>query len=334
MTRYLPYLLPIGVTLVCVSFTYLGVFWAVFLVFPFLSFFTKFLGKFSTQEILDEYIFFHKTPGMEVLRGFSGLFFLGFNLWMAFFLVHHQLEWFNLLFFIYGAVLINSNFAVSLAHELMHSHVFINRLFSTLILLINGFFYLEMDHLFIHHRHVGTLSDPASALKGEPLYTYLLRSVSGRIKILFFGDESLPTPKRRRIRRNTVTRLVACLFFLWGAFSLNLQYFFGVLAQFVFVTLLYEVVTYVQHYGLRRVQEEVKINHAWNCYYRMSAYMHYFMPVHSIHHLKVEPDISRLETAGPSFPMSFQQAVLTAFFSNIWIRKMDKPLEATLNSFK
>lgn len=324
MTRYIPYTLPVWVTLTFVAACHAEQYWAGVVLLPVVTAFNAVLGKFSLQELLKEYRFFHHSPGMEVFRGLSALFFTGFNAWAAWFLADHVLLWWQILLFIYGVIMLNSNFAISLAHDLMHSDHALNRFFAGVLLLVNGFFYLETDHIYIHHKHVGTQEDPASAKRNEPLYAYLPRSVSGRLKLLF-GNE---------LRYRNGIRLLICGLLLLVAYTISLPYFVCLLAQFIFVTLLYEVITYIQHYGLRRTGPEVRIHHAWNCYYRLSAYMHYMMPVHSIHHLKQEPDLDSVSDAGPAYPMPFSRMVILALFPKAWIPAMEEPLENVRKSYE
>ncbi|MFM8950167.1 MAG: alkane 1-monooxygenase, partial [Bacteroidota bacterium] len=41
--------------------------------------------------------------------------------------------------------------------------------------------YFYVDHLKIHHKHVGTDEDPATARKGETVYGFFKRSIIGQI---------------------------------------------------------------------------------------------------------------------------------------------------------
>ncbi len=270
---------------------------------------------------------------MEIFKVFSGIFFVLFNIWVAVFLIHHQLTAVQLIFFIYTIVIINSNFAIALAHDLMHAPHAVNRFLGSVLLLNNGFFYLETDHIYIHHRYVGTDNDPASANAGQALYPYLYQSISRRAKMLFGLKKIFNPGQKNSIMQSNIIRLSICIVWLIVASLLSLQYVICLLEQFILVTLLYEVITYIQHYGLRRVvhssniPEEVNLAHSWNCYYRLSAYMHYMMPVHSIHHLKQEPDLRHLTHAGPEFPRPFAQMAILAFFPRAWKKIMHLPLQ-------
>ena len=333
MYRYLPYSIPVITTLLYVAACYENLYWTGLLFFPLLSLLHSVLGKFQQQEIIDEYLFFHHNKGMEIFKAFSGIFFVFFNIWVAVFLLHHQLTAVQLIFFIYTLIIINSNFAIALAHDLMHAPHAVNRFLGSVLLLNNGFFYLETDHIYIHHRYVGTDNDPASANAGQALYPYLYQSISGRVKMLFGLKKIFNPGQKNTIVQANIIRLGICIVGLIVAHLLSLQYAICLLAQFMLVTLLYEVITYIQHYGLRRVvhssniAEEVNLAHSWNCYYRLSAYMHYMMPVHSIHHLKNEPDLRQLTCAGPEFPRPFAQMAILAFFPVVWKKIMYRPLE-------
>lgn len=334
--RALPYLLPVLITLVFVATaaTYL-VGLAMGLVFS-IALARKSIGKFTVPEVVAEYDFFHHDLMMTQIKTLSGLFFVGFNGWVLVFLVQHTLPVWALVIFVYSVVIINSNFAISLAHDLMHSARKLDRAMSTVLLLQNGFFYLEADHIYIHHRHVGTPHDPATARVGEGLYAYFGRSISARFRMIFFRGTTFPRQREQSIIRGNVARLVVCLAYLTGTFFLGWAVFICVLAQFVLVTLIYESVTYIQHYGLQRElnpvgkPEPVQLDHAWNCYYRTSAWMHYMMPIHSIHHLR-EARLNHIQGfAGLSMPLPFATMLVRALVPARWFRLMDTQVPSQL----
>ncbi|MPR32895.1 hypothetical protein GBK04_05870 [Cytophagaceae bacterium SJW1-29] len=146
----------------------------------------------------------------------------------------------------------------------------------------------------------------------------------------FFSGGTFPRPRKRSIIRGNVARLLACIFYLMGTLFLGGRVFACVLAQFILVTLIYESVTYIQHYGLRRKTnqigqaEAVQLHHAWNCYYRTSTWMHYMMPVHSIHHLREERLDEIRDFAGLSMPLPFAKMLVRAWIPARWFRLMDE----------
>ena len=329
MRAAFPYLLPVLITAVFVATAATPFVWAAMGAVLVIALLRGRIGKFTVKEAIAEYRFFHHSPLMANLKTASGLFFAGFNVWVLIFLTHHTLAVWALVVFVYSAVILNSNFAVSLAHDLMHSARKVDRFLATILLLQNGFFYLEADHVFIHHRHVGTPGDPASARLREGLYAYLRRSVSARLRMVLFRGSTFPRQRESRIIWGNRLRLALCALYLAGTFFAGWQAFVCVLAQFGLVTLIYESVTYIQHYGLRQEQnvtgrtESVQLHHAWNCYYRTSAWLHYLMPVHSIHHLREERLDEIRDFVGCEMPRPFATMMITAFFPARWFRLMD-----------
>lgn len=327
--RALPYTIPVLITLVFITTAGTWFLWtAVGLVFL-IAFFRESFGRFSASEVVREYAFFHHYKGMASLKTVSGFFFAGFNIWIPFFLFTHPLSLPAYLIFVYSVIILNSNFAVSLAHDLMHSARAADRWLSTLILLQNGFFYLESDHIFIHHRYVGTNADPATALYGESIYRYFRRSIGARIKMIFFKGNTFPPPLEQQIILGNRIRLGICISWLVISAFLGKQVFFCILAQYLLVTLIYESITYIQHYGLVRKlcedskPEAVQLHHAWNCYYKTSAYMHFMMPVHSIHHLKEENLDGISGKPGLEMPLPFATMMMTALIPSRWFRLMN-----------
>lgn len=328
--RAIPYLAPVFVTSLFVALVYAGMVWAGPFLVPVLGMLSRSSGRFTLQELISEYAYFHHSPHTSAVRTFSAFFFAGFNVWVFCYLSTNVLRVPELVVFIYSVIILNSNFAISLSHELMHSRKKIDRWMATWILLLNGFFYLESDHLYIHHRYVGTERDPASALPGEHVYRYLLRSIRSRIKMVFGLTSVFPDAVARRIIKGNYARFLFCILLLAFAFWWNEQVFSWILAQYLTVTLIYEVITYIQHYGLRRSDtasgkpEEVDLHHSWSCNYRLSAYLYFMMPVHAIHHLRNEPDLETLSWAGPVFPYPFTQMVMVALIPAAWFKTMNK----------
>lgn len=328
MIRSLKYCLPVLLTCIFLCCLELGWFLVLPLILPIAKYIGNLFGQFTPREVWREYKYFHSTAAVNVVVTVSGLFFIAFNFYVGYFLYKIPLSTVDFLLIVFGALVFNSNFSISLAHELMHRKSKLNRTSGKILLLVNGFFYLEKDHLYIHHPFVGTLQDPASARRGEGLYRYWLRSISGRIKILFgFKKGSFVSHAGRQ---ETIMNLVLCAGLLSIGAILSKWVFFWLLIQFTTVTFLYETITYIQHYGLRRHKnnegnvEKVTLSHSWNCYYRASAYLYYCMPIHALHHINlVTDDMDSNMYPGPSFPFPFGRMVLLAFIPIRWFEVMD-----------
>ncbi len=335
MARMLPFALPLLLTLIFVftaSFPYVFIIPLIIIAIGYLN---KLIGKYNLNELTRAYVFFHTDPRMAWFKSFNGLFFIGFNIWVIYFFAQYEFSFWHYCVVVYCIILINSNFAIALAHDLMHSAIWADRLLAKVLLLQNGFFYLEADHIYIHHRYVGTPKDPATALLGEPVYLYFIRSVSARLKfILFATDNIFPKKGKNIIMFKTWLNIALCGVYAYIVWALGgLIAFICIILQFFFVIMIYESITYIQHYGLQRnckagdLFDHVNLQHSWNCFYKLSSYLHFMMPVHSIHHLKDGKAEDIKDFAGPSMPLPFAKMMLYAFIPFKWFRLMNARAE-------
>lgn len=217
------------------------------------------------------------------------------------------------------------------AHELIHRKAtfwnFLGRflLFSVL----NPYFYVH--HLRIHHKAVGTAADPVSALKGETLYAFTLRSIYGQLQ------QSLALEKNRCEKigkwgyglRNYVVSV-----YVGGVFLLGfLGYFFGFwvaaayLLQAIIANLLLEYTNYIEHYGLRRNEKE-RVNelHSWQSDKVVSRYFLIDLSRHSDHHFHAAKPFNTLITyeRSPVLPGGYASMFLPALFPPLWFSLVDK----------
>lgn len=99
------------------------------------------------------------------------------------------------------------------------------------------------------------------------------------------------------------------------------------IAQGLIAYFLYELINYVQHYGLSRSHagQQISMHSSWNCYYKYTNYILYMLPLHSLHHL---PTASRKLTgidlkSGPKLPYLYFVMVFMALIPSLWFRKMN-----------
>lgn len=76
---------------------------------------------------------------------------------------------------------IGAFFAINVAHELIHRKQRLDRLFGGILLSTVGFGVFKIVHLRIHHRHVGTPLDFATAPRGQSLYRFWWQSLIGTL---------------------------------------------------------------------------------------------------------------------------------------------------------
>lgn len=217
------------------------------------------------------------------------------------------------------------------AHELIHRKAkfwnFLGRLL--LFTVLNPYFYVH--HLRIHHKSVGTAADPVSALKGETVYAFAFRSISGQLL------QSLALEKNRcdKVGRwgyglhNYVVAVYAGGFLLLGA----LTYFFGIwvaaayLLQATVANLLLEYTNYIEHYGLRRNEKE-RVNelHSWQSDKVVSRYFLIDLSRHSDHHFHAAKPFNTLLTHenSPVLPGGYASMFLPALLPPLWFSLVDK----------
>ena len=94
--------------------------------------------------------------------------------------------------------------------------------------------------------------------------------------------------------------------------------------------LFHELINYVQHYGLVRVENfPVKEHHSWDCYRTISNSLHYNLPRHSDHHMAATKDFWRLhaQQQAPMLPYGYQTMAFIALTPPLW-RRIMRPLLA------
>lgn len=92
----------------------------------------------------------------------------------------------------------------------------------------------------------------------------------------------------------------------------------------------HELVNYVQHYGLVRVENSpTRPHHSWDCYRRLSNALHYNLPRHADHHMFATKSFWRLDAAqtAPTLPFGYQTMATIALLPPVWRHIMGPLLE-------
>ncbi|HKA46801.1 MAG TPA: fatty acid desaturase [Methyloceanibacter sp.] len=90
----------------------------------------------------------------------------------------------------------------------------------------------------------------------------------------------------------------------------------------------HELINYVQHYGLVRVENSpIKPHHSWDCYRSLSNAVHYNLPRHSDHHMFAGKAFWQLDTqqTAPTLPYGYQTMAFIALTPPLW-RQIMRPL--------
>jgi alkane 1-monooxygenase len=98
------------------------------------------------------------------------------------------------------------------------------------------------------------------------------------------------------------------------------------LATAAFGRLLHELVNYVQHYGLVRVEgSSIEARHSWDSYRDLTNALHYNLPRHADHHMFAAKPFWELVSApsSPTLPCGYETMALIALFPSLWRGLMD-----------
>ena len=71
----------------------------------------------------------------------------------------------------------NGGIGFTVAHELIHRSSKFEQSLGRALLLTTLYMHFAIEHVYGHHKHVGTEEDAATARKGETFYRFLIRSV-------------------------------------------------------------------------------------------------------------------------------------------------------------
>lgn len=146
--------------------------------------------------------------------------------------------------------------AINTAHELSHKSGKLEHYLSHLCLAPTGYNHFRIEHPYGHHRRVATPEDPASSQLGESFWQFWPRTVTGSFK------SAIEIETRRLGRKGkTFWSLENELFHGWtitAAYHMLMLKLFGAgiiptqLTQSFCGITLFEVVNYMEHYGLKR----------------------------------------------------------------------------------
>ena len=187
------------------------------------------------------------------------------------------------------------------------------------------------SHRLVHHRHVATPADPASAPRGRGFWRYLPRAALGGFRAGLQAENDL---RRRATRPGPHPYLVYALISasalalaaaIAGPTGIALWIAIAAHAQ-----LQIHLSDYVQHYGLTRTllpdgrPEPVTQRHAWNTAHWFSSALLLNAPRHSDHHshpARPYPAL-RLPDEAPRLPWPLPLAAAIALVPPLWHRLM------------
>ena len=240
-----------------------------------------------------------------------------------------------------------SALTLAAGHELIHRAAKWERLLGEVLLSSIAFAYYQTEHLFLHHRHVGTPLDPVFAAKGQSVWNHsprgVLKSVlmSWRVETDRLARFGLPVwhPTNPFWRYNLLTAAWVALYaWMGGWFGVGLYF----LQSLIAMTLL-RVIDYVEHYGLPRQllpsgrYERTEPRHSWNTSLRVSNWALWNGQRHSDHHRVASRHFALLqhidEDAAPQLPYNYPVMLAIALIPPLWFKIVDPLTDAWRDQF-
>jgi alkane 1-monooxygenase len=229
---------------------------------------------------------------------------------------------------------------ITIAHELTHRPGWLERRLADLLMVTVGYHHFCIEHVHGHHRRVATPHDPATALYGESIYRFFLRTTVGQ----FFSAWELESARQRRRGlgwldpRNRVLVGVLATFayyILVGVFA-GWQAFVFVAAFGVVAVFLLETINYTEHYGLMRRQispgryEPIAPRHSWDASERLTSWLLVNLQRHADHHMRPGVAYPGLVVRGdaPQLPAGYATMLIVAMIPPLWFRVMNPRVEA------
>lgn len=229
--------------------------------------------------------------------------------------------------------IVTGGVGITIAHELMHRPTRGEFRLAEVLMSLTTYTHFCVEHVFGHHRHVGTPADPATARLGQSVFRFLPQTLIGSWRS-FWRIEA----RRDRGWRDARLWYPLYVVLLYGAVGLAFGPWgvLGMAAQSAVAILLLEVINYVEHYGLVRHAlpdgryERVRPEHSWNSAHRLTSALLFQLPRHSDHHyLASRPyPLLRHHPGSPQLPAGYATMVLLALVPPLWRKVMDPRVEA------
>ena len=227
-------------------------------------------------------------------------------------------------------------FGATVGHELTHrtgvlaAYVSARGLFA--LTFNTGF---TIFHVHGHHRQVATFADPATARRGEYILAFVARTIAAQfLSALKF--EAARERQRGHMPFGLSNRAVSGQLYSLGILIIAavIAGVPGVIASVIAGLVgrfFHELVNYVQHFGLVRVEgSPVGPRHTWDCHRLLSNLLHYNLPMHADHHMFAGKPFWKLDRVAnaPVLPHGYQTMVVVAFVPSLWQRTMGPLLAA------
>ena len=226
--------------------------------------------------------------------------------------------------------------AINTAHELSHKTSKVDHYLSHAALLPSGYIHFRIEHPYGHHKRVATPEDPASSQMGESFWQFLPRTVTGSFKSAI----EIETRRLARKKQSFWSKHNELLHGWLGSIGYHATMLktFGtkisplMLTQSLYAVTLFELVNYIEHYGLLRQKradgsyERTLPEHSWNNNNVVTNLFLYQLQRHSDHHAFPTRSFQALRhfEEAPQLPAGYGAMLLPGLFPKWWFKLMDQ----------
>ena len=215
-------------------------------------------------------------------------------------------------------------------HELTHrKRDKLDMFFGNWLLSLSWDCAFAIEHVYGHHKNVGLPSDPATARRGENVYTFIIRASIKEHRdawIIEFDHLQRRGQNPFGFHNRMIIGYLRSLFITLMAYVIGgfTGMCFYLLCAFI-AKLLLEVINYSEHYGLVRENDKpVRPHHSWNSNNIISSILLYNVTRHSAHHEKSNLKFWELETypRAPMMPYGYLSMIYLAIFFPYFYHKV------------
>jgi alkane 1-monooxygenase len=227
---------------------------------------------------------------------------------------------------------------INVAHELGHRTKKYEQFMAKSLLLTSLYMHFFIEHNRGHHLRVSTPEDPASARRGEILYTFWLRSVWQSYRSAWALENSRMRRKGLPILHWRNEMLVYQV--IQGALLGGIAWAFGWQTMLLYIAaatlgfLLLETVNYIEHYGLARKRlpdgtyERVQPAHSWNSDHPVGRLILFELSRHSDHHYRSgrKYQLLRHMEGSPQMPTGYPGMLILSTIPPLWFAVMHRAI--------
>ena len=247
----------------------------------------------------------------------------------------------------FGVGVISGTIGINYYHELMHQTNRLERWLADLLLASVLYSHFRSEHLLVHHRYVGTTSDPVTARYNEGFFRFFPRVLRDSLISAFQAEKAMLA---RRGKAWTDPANPFWRYWLLQGLFVTLAFALGGwlgVALFIFQAAIavwqLELTNYIEHYGLTRKHlgegkyEHVQPRHSWNAAHKASNWLLINLQRHSDHHYKPDRRFPLLQNytkdAAPQLPFGYPVMTMAAMIPPLWRRIMNPRVKAWRKQF-